>query len=174
MDLSDEIENWARLANFSLTRNSEGSDTDIFWNRDGEVRYFVSDRQDGWTEVTSSDRLGPEVFTFAGASPQIVERFLFGWFGKTYRNINKLPSLATPKTADGLPNGYRLELRKFDGVERHTLVDSADRPVAVSSGGRIMAPDRLALLSVLVDANVAEIEESFRRENGNPLFKTRG
>lgn len=174
MDLSHEIENWASLAKFSLTRNTEGSDTDIFWNRDGEVRYFVRGRQDGWTEVTSSDRLGPESFTFAGASPQVVERFLFGWFGKTYRSINKLSPLAAPRAADKLANGYRIASQEVDGVERHTLVDSANRTIAISSGGRLMAPDRLAVLSVLLHATTDEIEESFRREDGSPLFGTRG
>ncbi len=173
MSISQELEEWANFAKFSLTRNAEGSGADIFWNLGGEVRYFVRDRADGWTQVTCSDRLGPEELEFAGASPAVVERFLFGWFGYTYRSVRAMPILATPVAAGELTNGYRIAVQEFEGVDRYTLVDATDRTIAVSSGGRLMAPDRLTRLSVFLHAPVDEIEESFRREDGRPLLKIR-
>lgn len=174
MSISRELEEWANLARFSLTRNTEGSGADIFWNLGGELRYFFRERADGWTQVSCSDRFGPEEFEFSGASPAIAERFLFGWFGDTYRSIRALPILATPVAVGELTNGYRIVSQEFEGVDRYTLVDATDRTIAVSSGGRLMAPDRLTLLSVFLDAPVDEIEESFRREDGRPLLKIRG
>ncbi|WP_163911616.1 Imm61 family immunity protein [Mycolicibacterium aubagnense] len=174
MSISRQLEEWANLAKFSLTRNTEGSDADIFWNLGGELRYFVRGRADGWTQVTCSDRLGPEVFEFSGASPSVVERFLLGWFGDTYRSVRALPILARPIAGRDLANGHRISLQEFDGVDRYTSVDATDRTIAVSSGGRLMAPDRLTRLSVLLHAPVDKIEESFRREDGSPLFGVRG
>lgn len=173
MSISQELEEWANLAKFSLTRNTAGSGADIFWNLGGELRYFVREMADGWTQVTCSDRMGPEEFEFSGASLAVAERFLFGWFGNTYRSIRTLPSLATPVAVQEASNGYRIGSQEFEGVDRYTLIDATDRIIAVSSGGRLMAPDRLTLLSALLHAPVYEIEESFRREDGRPLLKIR-
>jgi hypothetical protein len=131
IDISTELENWAGLAEFSLTRHAEDGQADIFWNRGGEVRYFIREKLDGWIEVTCSDRMGPEYFIFYGASAAVVERFLFGWFGDTHRSLRKLPVLATPMSADELISGYRIVLQTFDGVDRYALIDPSDRMVEV-------------------------------------------
>ncbi|MFL0295096.1 Imm61 family immunity protein [Mycobacterium sp. SMC-18] len=173
MTVSDELESWASLAGFSLTRNAECIGTDLFWNRGGELRYFVRDRADGGTEVTYSDRLGPEGFEFSGASPVVVERFLFGFFGDSYRSIKDLPFVMATRAVDDLDHGYRVALQEVTGVNRYTLIDASDAIIAVCSGGRLLAPDRLARLSTILHATVDEIKESFRREDGSPLLKIR-
>jgi hypothetical protein len=173
MVVSNELENWANIAEFSLTRDAEDGQVDIFWNRGGEVRYFVREKPDGWVEISCSDRLGPEYFIFTGASATIVERFLLGWFGDSYRSIKRMPIIATPISSDGLMNGYRIASQIFDGVDRYVLIDPADRVIAASSGGRIMAPGRLAPLSVFLHVTLDEIEQSFRSEDGKPLFGIR-
>lgn len=171
MTVSVELENWARLAGFSLTRGMDDRQPDVFWNQLGEVRYFLTRQPTGWVEISSSDRLGPASFLFSGASWTVVERFLFCWFGETLRNLRKMPFLATLTTVDNLSSGgYRITKKKLDEVERYVLVDGAGRVIAVSSGGRIVAPDRLALLASVMDATIEQIEASFRSADGRPLF----
>lgn len=173
MTVSIDLENWAKLAGLSLTRNAEDGQADVLWNSGGEVRYFVREKPDGWVEVSCSDRLGPEYFIFSGISAEVTERFLLGWFGDSYRSIKGMPIIATPVSAEALSNGYRIDSQKFDGVDRYVLINPAGEVVAASSGGRIVAPGRLAPLSVFLHSTVDQIEESFQSEDGKPLFGIR-
>lgn len=81
--------------------------------------------------------------------------------------------IATPMSPDELMHGYRIASQKFGGVDRYVLIDPTDRVIAASGGGRIMAPRQLAPLSAFLRATVDEIEESFRSEDGRPLFGIR-
>ncbi len=144
----------------------QGSQTDdgrtIIWNHLGEVRYFI-DVIDGWYVITTSDRMGPENYEFAADSMPVIERYLYGAFGGSVRG-DDLPQIRVPFQRDELRPGYRIGKQAFAGRERHTLIDRAEKLVAIT------AVDRLVELSHYLDASVDVIKNSYLAPDGKPLF----
>ncbi|SHT64986.1 Uncharacterised protein [Mycobacteroides abscessus subsp. abscessus] len=173
MPVSQELAEWAKLAGYSLTVGSEGGLTDIFWNRLGEIRLFIREMTDGWVDVTCSDRLQPEYFYFAGRTIEVVEKFLFGWFGNTTRYNSGMPPLRTPTTLAELTHGYKVATLQIDDIGRHVLVATNGSVVAIASGGKIVSTGTLVALSRYLEAPAAEIVQSFTNEYGPPLFSVR-
>lgn len=169
MSVSQELKDWAELAGYSLTAGTADSPAEMFWNRGGEIRFFLREAADGWVNVTCSDRLQPEYFYFSGRTIEVVERFFFGWFGNTMRSNRGMPPLDTPVSTEQLAAGYQVEPRQIDGVDRHVLIDS-DGVVAVASGGKISAASDLVPLSIYLHVPPTEIMSSFTNETGQPLF----
>ncbi|MUL49070.1 hypothetical protein FZI85_19740 [Mycobacterium sp. CBMA293] len=170
MSVSQELNDWAELAGYSLTADSADGPADIFWNRGGEIRFFLREAADGWINVTCSDRLQAEYFYFAGKTIEVAERFFFGWFGNTMRSNRGMPPLDTPISTEQLANGYQVALRQIDGVDRYALADTDGTVIAVASGGKISAASDLVPLSIYLHVPPTEIMSSFTSETGQPLF----
>lgn len=163
VDLTPDLQDWIHLAGLDMIQGSQTHDgRTIIWNKGGETRNYV-DFMDGWNVVTSSDRMGPESFSFAGKSMPITEKYLYGAFGGSVRNRD-LPLIRAPFERHQLRPGYAIEKQFFAGRERSTLVDRAGHAVAIA------ATDRLVALSHYLDASVDAIKASFEAPDGKPLF----
>jgi hypothetical protein len=75
MNISSELERWSSLAKFSLTRGGDDGNPDISWNQLGEIRYLIRGSSNGWLEIFSSDKLGPERLLLSGISEKVIESF---------------------------------------------------------------------------------------------------
>lgn len=168
--ISQELKDWADLAGYTLTPDSEDGRADIFWNQGGEIRFFIRNSADDWINVTCSDRLQPEYFYFAGKNIDVVEKFFFGWFGNTMRSNRGMPLLNTPISTEQLATGYQVTPRQIDGIDRYALIDHDGVAVAVASGGKISAASDLVPLSIYLHVPPTEIVRSFTNESGEPLF----
>lgn len=163
VDLTPDLQGWIRLAGLDMIQGSQTHDgRTIIWNNGGETRNYI-DFVDGWNVITSSDRMGPEGFSFAGRSMPITERYLYGAFGGLVRS-GDLPLLRAPFERHQLRPGFAIEKQLFAGQERSTLVDRAGHTVAIA------ATDRLVALSHYLDASVDDIKASFQAPDGRPLF----
>ncbi len=166
MSVSQELKDWAELAGYSLTADS----ADIFWNRGGEIRFFLREVADGWINVTCSDRLQAEYFYFAGMTTEVVEKYFFGWFGNTMRSNRGMPPLDTPISTEQLAPGYQIATRQINGVDQYVLIGPDGVVVAVASGGEISAAGDLVPLSIYLQVSPTEIMNSFKNDTGEPLF----
>lgn len=74
IDVSPRLEQWAKIAGYSLTPGSTTADgRPIFWSALGEVRLFIGKRQDGWLVVTDSDRMEAESFLLVASTKVVYE-----------------------------------------------------------------------------------------------------
>lgn len=163
VDLSSDLHRWVRLADLGIVQGSQTNDArTIIWNTGGEVRYFIG-IVDGWFMITSSDRMGPESYYFAGRTMNIVEKYLYGMFGSTVRGKD-LPRLRIPFRREQLRPGYSIGTRMFAGRERHTLIDHLGKVVAIAG------VEDLVELSHYLDATGRAIEQSYLSPDGKPLF----
>ncbi|WP_277621697.1 TNT antitoxin family protein [Mycobacterium paraense] len=163
VDLTPDLQAWVRLAGLDLIQGSETNDgRTIIWNKGGEVRYFIN-RAGGWYIISTSDRMGPESYEFAGDSMPVVEKYLYGAFGGSVRSED-LPGIRAPFQRDELRPGYRLGKQEFAGRERHTLIDRTGKTVAIT------AADRLVELSHYLDVPADTIKKSYLAPDGKPLF----
>ncbi|WP_407688871.1 TNT antitoxin family protein [Mycobacterium sp. HUMS_1102779] len=163
VDLTPDVQHWLRLAGLDMIQGSQTNDgRTIIWNSGGEVRNFI-DFSDGWYIITESDRMGPEAFSFAGASMQIIEKYLYGAFGGVVRG-DDLPSVRVPFDREELYPGYSIGKVLFEGRERRTLVDHAGKVVAIA------AIDRLVELSHYLNVSIEIIKGSYLAADGKPLF----
>lgn len=173
-NISPDLAEWARLAGFELTQGSEARDgRTLFWNRLGEVRYFIAARSDGWIVVTDSHRMADEHFLFAGESMSVVELFFCGKCGLSTRSARDLPPLRYPRTVQDVVSGYRIETRLFDGDEDLALIDSEDSVLAVTGSGKIAGIAELAALSLYLTTSTEAIKASYLHPAGMPLFRPR-
>lgn len=163
MDLTAELEAWIRLAGLGMNQGSQTDDKrTIIWNSGGEVRYFIS-IIDGWSAITSSDRMGSEIYSFAGISMDVVEKYLYGKFGGSVRS-DDLPTLRKPFERSELSSGYSIGKQYFVGREWPSLSDRSGQVVAIA------ATDRLVELSHYLDVPVDTIKSSYLAPDGKPLF----
>lgn len=166
VDLSPDLQRWIRLAGLDMLQGTQTDDgRTIIWNKGGEVRYFIAPI-DGWYVITSSDRMGPEAYDFAGRTMPVVEKYLYGKFGGSVRSGN-LPRLRIPFQRDQLRPGYRIGKQLFAGRDRHTLIDQTDQVVAIAG------VEDLVELSHYLDATGKAIEDSYQAPDGKPLFGVR-
>lgn len=163
-DLSPDLQCWIRLAGLDMIPGSQNHDgRTIIWNKGGEVRDFIG-VADGWCVITTSDRMGPETYEFSAESMPIIEKYLYGKFGGIVRSGRNLPSIRVPFNRDELRPGYTIGTRMFAGRERHTLIDSAGKVVAIAG------VEDLVELSHYLDASVDVIKDSYLAPDGKPLF----
>ncbi|WP_406815486.1 Imm61 family immunity protein [Mycobacterium sp. M23085] len=163
VDLSSGLQAWIRRADLDMIQGSQTDDgRTIIWNKGGEVRYFIN-LVDGWCLVTSSDRMGPENFNFAGASMPVTEKYLYQAIGGSVRR-DDLPSIRVPFERHELRAGYTIGKQLFAGRERKTLINGAGDILAIA------AIDQLITLSHCLDAPVEAIKSSFEAADGKPLF----
>jgi hypothetical protein len=163
VDLTPDLQAWIRLAGLDSIQGSQTHDgRTIIWNKGGETRNFI-DLVGDWYVITSSDRMAPESFSFAGKSMLVIERYLYGAFGGSVRGKD-LPLLRAPFERHELRPGYTIDNQFFAGRERSTLIDRAGRPVAIA------AIDRLVAVSHYLDTSVDAIKASFEAADGKPLF----
>jgi hypothetical protein len=172
--ISPRLEEWAVLAGYSLTPGSVTDDgRALFWSDGGEVRHFVGANDSGWFVVTDSDRLGPEYYRFAAHSLNTIEKHFFGKFGEYIRSIRNFPSIHIPNTKEEVSQGFSIEYRKFEQVDRLALIDSAGTILAFSSADLIIGTMELVALSVYLPATVDDITVAFLSPDGSPLFANR-
>lgn len=163
VDLSPELQRWIRLAGFEVVQGTQAKDgRTVIWNKGGEVRYFIG-ALDGWYVLTSSDRMGPEAYEFAGLTMPVIEKHLYGLFGGLVRSRG-LPRLRIPFQRDRLRPGYSIGKQTFAGRERHTLIDHTDKVVAIAG------VEDLVELSHYLDASGEAIEESYLSVDGKPIL----
>ncbi|WP_082969762.1 TNT antitoxin family protein [Mycobacterium sp. E3305] len=166
VDLTPHLQSWIRRAGLGMVQGSQAHDgRTVIWNTGGEVRYFIGSR-DGWYVVTSSDRMGPESYDFAGRTMQVVEKYMYGLFGGSVRGA-KLPRLRVPFRRDQLQPGYSIGKQSFAGRDRHTLIDDTGKVVAIAG------VEDLVELSHYLDATVKMIEDSYQSPEGKPLFEVK-
>jgi Immunity protein 61 len=163
VDLSTDLQAWLRLAGLEMIQGSRTDDgRTIIWNKGGESRYFI-DMIDGWCVITSSDRMGPEAYSFAAESMPVIEKYLYGQFGGVVRGED-LPSIRAPFKRDELRPEYSIGKQLFAGRERHVLIDQSEKVLAIAG------VEDLVELSYYLDASVDVIKSSYLAPDGKPLF----
>ncbi|MBY0387386.1 MAG: TNT antitoxin family protein [Mycobacterium pseudokansasii] len=168
VDLSLDLYNWIRSAGLDMTQGSQTDDgRTVIWNKGGEVRYFVS-YADGYSTMTSSNRMAPERFHLSSSTMPILEKYLYGRFGNSIRKQNGLGWVRKPCAIDELQQAYTIGKVTFYGRERDALIDESGTVLAI---GEI---DRLVELSHYLGAPVSAIKDSFFNPQGKPLFSPLG
>jgi Immunity protein 61 len=163
VDLTPDLQAWLRCAGLDMIQGSQTNDgRTVIWNKGAEVRYFIS-VIDGWYFITSSDRMGPETYSFGAASMPVIEKYLYGAFGGSVRS-DDLPDIRAPFERDELRPGYSIGKQVFAGRDRHTLIDRTGKVLAIA------AVDRLIELSHYLDVSVDVIKDSYLAPDGKPLF----
>lgn len=164
VDLSSGVQEWIRLAGMELLQGSQADDrrTEI-WNEGGERRYFIS-AVDGYFVITSSDRMGDEKLHLGAITMELIEKYLYGYFGNAVRKLRGLPRLQKPFTRDEISKNYALGTTAFYDRERDALINPAGSLIAIG------ADDRLVELSHYADVPAETIKKSFLDPEGTPLF----
>jgi hypothetical protein len=174
IDISRRLEEWATLADYTLTPGSTTDDgRPMFWSPGGEVRYFVGVNDDNWLVITDSDRLGPEHYKFAASSLDTVEKYFYGNFGELIRSKQNLPSIHIPIAKEEISAGFEIDYRPFEQVDRLALIDSEGTSVAFSTTDRFFGTMELVALSRYLTATVDDITAAFLNPDGSPLFARR-
>jgi hypothetical protein len=172
--LSQRLEQWAKLAGYTLTSGSSTTDgRPIFWSALGETRLFIGRRQDGWLIVTESDRMESENFVLAAPSVETIEKYLFGRFGMYIRSAWGLPRVGVPIAANEAHSKFSIATREFEGVERFALIASDGSTVAIGSADKLTATAELKKLALYLTATIDQIEASAIDPEGKPLFERR-
>lgn len=174
VEVSQRLEQWAKLADYALTSGSNTPDgRPVFWSALGETRLFIGRKQDGWLVVTASDRMESESFILAASSIHAVEKYLFGRFAMYMRSARGLPRVGVPKSVGNEASDFSIETRDFEGVERFALIGADGSTLAISSSDRITATAELKKLALYLVATVEQIEASAMDPEGKPLFERR-
>ena len=164
VDLSTDLQDWIRLAGMDLVQGSRTDDgRTVIWNKGGEIRYFI-DAVDGYCVITSSDRMGAEIFHFGALTMALIEKYLYGYFGGSVRKHRGFRRVKKPFTRDELKQGFSFSNVIFAERERDALIDPAGSMVAIA------ADDRLVQFSHYVDVPIDTIKDSFLAPDGKPLF----
>jgi hypothetical protein len=164
VDLSVSLQDWIRQSGMDMTQGSQSGDgRTIFWNKGGEVRYFI-DKIGNWYVITSSDRMSAESYELAAVSMPTIERYLYGDRGWLIRRANGLPRIRRPFKTDELRSGYSIGKMLYADRERSSLINATGMVVAI--GG----VTDLVELSHYLDVSVDVIKGSFLDPEGKPLF----
>jgi Immunity protein 61 len=169
IEIPPQLEEWAALAGYSLTPETDDGRA-MFWSAGGEVRHFIGTNDSGWFTVNDSDRLGPEYLVFLAPSMATIEIYFFGKFGGYIRGRKNLPRVHIPFEPEEISPGFTIQSRKFDGVDRLTLIASDGSEVAASSGDKFSGTAELVELSCYLSVTVDDIMASYQSPDGRPLF----
>ena len=187
--LSAAILEWSGRADFSCTETSapEGvvfrgdtSDADA----DGGTEIFVRPEED-WLTVTMSQHGSDQSFVLSARTLAAVECYLFDFFGSIIRDDEKLPVLELPMArvakgfrridegpaADGAPDSTSTDTDDADAPRYVTLLDAAGEVVVRAERG-VLGVMHLAVISHLLNAEIADIQASYLSRSGDPLLST--
>lgn len=174
VEVSQRLEQWAKLADYTLTPGSSTTDgRPVFWSASGEIRLFIGRKQDGWFVITDSDRMESEGFVLAASSMDTIEKYLFGRFGMYIRSTRGLPRVGVSFSANRQPFNFSIDTRDFEGVERFALIGSDGSTVAISSADKVTGTSELKKLALYLEATTDQIEASAIDPEGKPLFARR-
>lgn len=166
--VSPQLLEWSRLAGYALTPEDE-SGAALFWSDPGgEIRYYIHQNIDGGVVLTSSERASAEQFELSAESIEVLERYLFGVFGRSIRSKSRLPRLKTPRKLEEIVGGDRIDEADSEGYRR--LLAPGAKAVA-KARGRLSGVSVLVELSHLVASTVDEIQSSYQAVDGRPLFR---
>lgn len=166
--VSPQLLEWSRLAGYALTPEDE-SGAALFWSDPGgEIRYYIRQNIDGGVVLTSAERASEEQFELYAESMEVLERYLFGVFGRSLRSKRRLPRVKTPRKMEEISDGYRISDVDAEGVRR--LSDPSGRTVAAARG-KVSGVSLLVELSHLVAAGIEAIKDSYEDVEGRPLFR---
>jgi Immunity protein 61 len=174
IEIPARLEEWGKLAGYSLTSASPAHDgRTVFWSAGGEVRFYVGASDDGWFVITRAERMGPEHFQLAAPSMDTIQRYFFGDFGSDIRSNRGLPIVAIPESKEEVSAGFTIDNRLFEGAERLALISSDGSTVAISGSGKLIGTAELVDLSLCLTATIDDIIASSLDPDGKPLFKNR-
>jgi Immunity protein 61 len=113
VDLSTDLQDWIRLAGMDLVQGSRTDDgRTVIWNKGGEIRYFI-DVVDGYYVITSSDRMGAEIFHFGALTMAFVEKYLYGYFGGSVRKHHGFRRVKKPFARDEIKHRVQFQQGRF-------------------------------------------------------------
>jgi hypothetical protein len=167
LQISPELETWARQAKYELTP-SDSSGAAIFWSAPGgESRFYIREGEDGWVTLRRSERGGAEHFVLAASTKTAIERYLYGVFGADVRSLLGLSRIEIPSEVSELAPGYTLS--DVDADDRRQLIDADGEAVAVARE-RTLSVWTLVELSHYLSASAEDIKSSYEDPSGEPLF----
>jgi hypothetical protein len=167
IELSEHLLDWARVAGYARTVDSDAVVDTLWSDPGGEVRYYIRRRADGWYLLTRSSRGGEEQFIIAAVTGEVLERFLYGVLGTVIRDDRGLPPLKKPWSPTDLASGYTLSDLSEDGYRSLSLKGSG--PIAVAREKTISLMN-LVPLSHYLGLSLKQLEDSFLDVNGAPLM----
>lgn len=155
---------WALLAGYLFSVESPGIGW-IFWTEGGGDRIYIRPSPDGsgWVDVTEASRSEAETFFYAADTLDVAERYLWGFFGMIYRDLNRLPRLPIPFDRSAVADPYRIAAE--DDVN---VLLFGDKPIM--RAGR--SSTRVAILvrtSYWLKVSVEELEQAYRDPEGGVL-----
>jgi hypothetical protein len=163
--ISPELVDWARQAGYAF-RPSGQLGAALFWtDPGGETRLFVRS-SDGLVVLSSADRGEAEVFVLSSPRIEIVEDYLWDFFGSDVRSKRRLPWLEVPTTYAQLAEGFAIA-RGDDGFAY--LTEGEGERLAQVRDGDVGMMD-LVLLSHLAGHSVPDIKQSYESPDGRPIF----
>lgn len=164
--VSHQLVEWAEAAGYSLTPEDH-SGAALFWSDPGgELRFYVRDQVDGNLVLTRAERASEEQFELAGASMDVIERYLYGVFGWARRSKLRLQRIKAPRRVEEIVDGFEISDPDSEGY-RPLLKDGA--MVAIARG-KISGLTILIELSHLISSPVEMIRASYDDADGRPLF----
>ncbi|TGD86875.1 hypothetical protein BayCH28_16745 [Mycolicibacterium sp. CH28] len=133
--INPELIDWAQRAGYALTPQDQ-SGAALFWSDPGgETRLLIRTSDNGAT-LTSADRGQAEVFVLSSPQLEVIEDYLWDFFGSDVRAKLDLPWLKVPSTIDQLAAEFTIE-RRADGFvylmgrERTSLAQARNGAVGV-------------------------------------------
>lgn len=174
VDIPAHLVDWVRSAGLEVRQGSETADgRTMLWTARGESRTYIAERPDGWFEISTSERLGPEVVNFLASSMTAVEAYLLRWAGRSNRP-NNLASLTYP--AATIQPGWSTAPVTINGIRRG-LYDAHGRLIAASGASQATTPPAddgsLGELSVILAAGADIARRAYLHPDGAPLFTVR-
>ncbi|APE16189.1 hypothetical protein BOH72_14150 [Mycobacterium sp. WY10] len=116
--------------------------------------------------LTSADRGEDEVFVLSSPRIEIIEDYLWDFFGSDIRSKRRLPWLEVPTTEAQLAGGFTID-RGNDGFAY--LIDAKGERLVQVRDGDVGMMD-LVLLSHLIGQSSSDIKQSYESADGRPVF----
>ncbi|MBB3602527.1 hypothetical protein FHT40_002160 [Mycolicibacterium sp. BK556] len=163
--IGPELIEWAREGGFALTPD-DGWGAALFWtDPGGETRLYLRTSESGIT-LTSADRGEAEVFVLSSPQREVVESYLWDFFGTNVRSKRRLPWLEVPTTNAQLAERFTIG-RSGEGFAHLTEADGEQ--IAQARDGDVGVTD-LVLLSHLVGRNIHAVRQTYESPDGRPFF----
>jgi hypothetical protein len=167
VEFSEDLTRWAIRANYSLTPQ-DVSGAAIFWSDPGaETRFYIRRVGDTGFVITQAQRASSEDFRLFATSIDVVERYFFNVFGSDVRDQQRMPRLNMPRRTNEIASGFSIDDVDADGNRK---LIGPHGPAAIARG-QIQSVPILVLLSHLLVATIDDIEQSYGRPDGRPLFR---
>lgn len=169
LPISAGLIEWARSAGYSYSIESPGG-ASIFWTEGGEDRIYLrpASEMPGWVTATEASRSGDESYFYEADSLDVAERYLWGFFGAIFRDLQRMPRLPIPINIDAVADPYRIE--SHNGT--HILL-RVNVPI-MRAGPDITDIAVLVRTSYWLKVTVEDLERAYRDPEGRPLFSLGG